>query len=665
MSNSQAVKAMVAIATCSAASGFVVPAHLGNSIAIPSAPTTPITPRTPASRGEAAAPLSGLLFPSILDIFDRVRETDTCIPQDKNANHAARERQLKASRKKYDWDTTGIPEGTPYLKGELPNEEKPQALWLAGVINAGLKILTGTIRGTVGAGEIAEALASPAGTKAFLQGINDLLKENVALERATDIDCYEDLHAFPIKDPDTIFDWTDDDTFARLRLQGANCVVIKKASAATRAKLTVLDTDPAYESLKTKVDSLLAAGKLFVVDHELLEGMNNSEVEGWTKYVTAGIALFEVVEDDLLPIKPIGIQLSQGKEATPIFLPEDGINWHIAKACFEAAEFIIHENVSHLGNTHLVMEGAMVAMHRQLPEDHPLYDLLHPHLEGTAFINSLAQDVLITQGGAIDDLTANQITESWELVTAQTMLRVKSDFSPMADFENREVTKKDFPGRYMYRDVGTQYWDATHTWVKEYLDIYYASDKDMVEDYELQGFIREMTDNAQMKWFEEFETTQDKKGLVAKIFASFIYTASTLHAAVNFPQTPSMSFVPSSSGSVYAQPPTDKSLRNKDDFMNYLAPMEIAIEHVAVLTLLGSVHHTRLGEYSHSNFEDDRVKKPLAKFQRAIEDIEEDLEDTNSYLAREWRKRGKDKRQAKNFAYKELLPRNIPQSINI
>lgn len=28
-----------------------------------------------------------------------------------------------------------------------------------------------------------------------------------------------------------------------------------------------------------------------------------------------------------------------------------------------------------------------------------------------------------------------------------------------------------------------------------------------------------MTDNAQMKWFEEFETTQDKKGLVAKVSA--------------------------------------------------------------------------------------------------------------------------------------------------
>ena len=33
-------------------------------------------------------------------------------------------------------------------------------------------------------------------------------------------------------------------------------------------------------------------------------------------------------------------QLSQGEEATPIFTPEDGYNWQIAKACFESADFM-------------------------------------------------------------------------------------------------------------------------------------------------------------------------------------------------------------------------------------------------------------------------------------------------------------------------------------
>ncbi|CAN0269368.1 unnamed protein product, partial [Laminaria digitata] len=72
-------------------------------------------------------------------------------------------------------------------------------------------------------------------------------------------------------------------------------------------------------------------------------------------------------------------------------MPGEGNNWKIAKACFESADFIIHEVVSHLGNTHIVLEGPVVAMNRQLPKEHPIYDLLQPHLEGTAFINYFAQ----------------------------------------------------------------------------------------------------------------------------------------------------------------------------------------------------------------------------------------------------------------------------------
>lgn len=53
----------------------------------------------------------------------------------------------------------------------------------------------------------------------------------------------------------------------------------------------------------------------------------------------------------------------------------------------------IHEVVSHLGNTHVVLEGPVVAMNRQLPKEHPIYALLQPHLEGTAFINWAAQEV--------------------------------------------------------------------------------------------------------------------------------------------------------------------------------------------------------------------------------------------------------------------------------
>ena len=46
--------------------------------------------------------------------------------------------------------------------------------------------------------------------------------------------------------------------------------------------------------------------------------------------------------------------------------------------------------------------------------------------------------------------------------------------------------------------------------------------------------------------------------LASQVLASLIYSASALHAAVNFPQKPRVSFVPNTPGSVYAPPPTDK-----------------------------------------------------------------------------------------------------------
>ena len=53
----------------------------------------------------------------------------------------------------------------------------------------------------------------------------------------------------------------------------------------------------------------------------------------------------------------------------------------------------------------------------------------------------------------------------------QTLKRISKDLSPEADFKARGVTKAELPGRYPYRDNGLKYWEATHTWVKDYLDV--------------------------------------------------------------------------------------------------------------------------------------------------------------------------------------------------
>lgn len=522
----------------------------------------------------------------------------------------------------------------------------------------------GTIRGTVGATEIVEALTDAGRARTFIQRISELISDGQVNERPVDIEDYEELHQFPVKTPTSVHDFEDDDAFARLRLQGGNCVVIEKCSAETRKKLKVLDSDPEYKELKEKVDSLMEAGKLLVVDHDLLKDMESSPLDGTVeRFLVPSIALFEVV-DDILPIRPIGIQLSQ-KEATPIFTPDDGYNWMIAKACFESADFIIHEVVSHLGSTHVVLEGPVVAMNRQLPKVHPIRAILAPHLEGTALINWAAQALLIVPGGGVDRLQSNAIEDSWSLVLAEVLKRIAKDFSPPKDFAARGVTVEEFRGYYPYREFGTKYWEAIYTWVKEYLDIYYTSETAMEDDYELKAFVDEMVDIAQFKWLSEFYTTSNKRGLIAKVLASIIYTASTLHAAVNYPQKPHMSFVPSTPGSVYVKPPTDKNERTFDDYLKYLPPMEIATTQVTILTLLGDIFYTKLGQYDVDQFRDDRVQEPLRKFQQTIENIETDLEEKNAEVTTIWRSRDKTAKKALNFRYTTLLPDNIPQSTNI
>ena len=56
--------------------------------------------------------------------------------------------------------------------------------------------------------------------------------------------------------------------------------------------------------------------------------------------------------------------------------------WDKAKTAVQAADGNYHEAVSHLGQTHLVVEAFVMATENQL-SGHPVAKLLQPHFEGT------------------------------------------------------------------------------------------------------------------------------------------------------------------------------------------------------------------------------------------------------------------------------------------
>eukprot|EP00168_Porphyra_purpurea_P006932 TRINITY_DN1851_c0_g1_i13.p1 TRINITY_DN1851_c0_g1~~TRINITY_DN1851_c0_g1_i13.p1 ORF type:complete len:364 (+),score=77.22 TRINITY_DN1851_c0_g1_i13:519-1610(+) len=98
---------------------------------------------------------------------------------------------------------------------------------------------------------------------------------------------------------------------------------------------------------------------------------------------------------------PVAI-LPDGKPTTPALTPADGTAWTAAKAIVNAADGAHHELDTHLARTHLFVNLAMGCTSRRLSaKNHPVWRLLTPHADGTAFINNLTPHTLLSEGGDV------------------------------------------------------------------------------------------------------------------------------------------------------------------------------------------------------------------------------------------------------------------------
>lgn len=81
---------------------------------------------------------------------------------------------------------------------------------------------------------------------------------------------------------------------------------------------------------------------------------------------------------------------------------------------------------------------------------------------------------------------------------------------------------------YPYAADGLEIWSAIHSWVEEYVSFYYKSDVAIAQDTELQAFWKEVREvgHADQKINARWPKMQT--------CSTLIWTASDLHAAVNF-----------------------------------------------------------------------------------------------------------------------------------
>lgn len=437
-----------------------------------------------------------------------------------------------------------------------------------------------------------------------------------------------------------------DRAIAWQRVAGANPMILRQCRVLPDAFPV---TQEHYRAAlpDDRLDAALREGRLYLADYALLDGVICGVTEGLQKYLAAPFALY-AVDPVSQQLRSVCIQPGQDPRQYPIFTPQDGWRWRMANQCVQVADANHHEGVAHLGTTHMVMEAVTVAMKRQLAPQHPLAILLEPHVETTPAINHSAKTSLIAPGGTVDVTFAAKISVFGDLVRGAVQSLSLREANPRADLSARGLMDPEALPTHPYREDAIPVWDATESFVREYVGLYYANDADVVADVELAAFARELAanDGGRLHDVPQPATCEELVSLVTTI----VFRASAQHSAVNFPQYPYMGYVPNMAGALYTPAPTADTPDSEADYLAMLPPMKIAIESVTMVYLLSAVSDTQLGHYAATAFSDPRVAPVVARFCAALDELDATIEarDRDRFLP-----------------YPFLRPSRILQSISI
>ena len=635
------------------------------------------------------------------------------LPQ--NDNSEARIQEIEKQRQDYEWSYYPNLNGIPMVK-DLPDSEQPfdKSEWIRDTVSIILRIF--------GNQSLEDFLAGSSYFKLTLYGIttwsyrfiNNLtndrfllwllkrlkpllqslyLRRKVSSQKRTRINPeknsqtyqtpnatiaetsfkpYQDL--FQIIYLPCISDrFQSDRAFAAHRVAGPNPLVIERVRDRLPTNFPV--TNREYQAVMGEQDSLNQAiqdERLYITDYKIFDGVKAGNFPPeYTKYLCAPLALFAVPPDNCSQsLVPVAIQCHQDPSSeNPIFTPtppgtpeSHQWSWLIAKTIVQIADANYHELISHLGRTHLLIEPFIIATARELAPNHPLGILLRPHFQGTLFINNAATVGLINQGGLVDATFGGTLDESLR-ITLEGVRGYPFSFNDSMlprFFEQRGVDDVTKLPDYPYRDDAMLIWDAIHQWVDNYISVYYQSDKDVVDDPELQRWCESLIadDGGRMTGFGESNSSGGldihSRAYLIDAVTLIIFTSSVQHAAVNFPQATYTSYAPNMPFAGYQPAPKRTTIATKDDYFDLIPPLEQAEAQMNIAYTLGSVYYTQLGQYQNQNeptyFSDRDIQQPLKAFQHRLKEIETIIQDRNAL---------------RPTFYSFLLPSKIPQSINI
>ncbi|XP_031557674.1 allene oxide synthase-lipoxygenase protein-like [Actinia tenebrosa] len=451
--------------------------------------------------------------------------------------------------------------------------------------------------------------------------------------------------------------WLEDRVFGMQYLNGVNPMMIQRCDKLPEGFPVTHALVANLLDRGLTLEQELQAGHVYLADYSILEGIRrNGEGTDKVRYVTEPLVLLYV--NSAGDLVPIAIQLhTKTSETNPIWTPNDSkLDWMFVKMWAKAADLQVHQMISHLLRTHLTMECFAVSSWRNLPSIHPVFKLLFPHIRSVMAINTLGRKDLINKGG-ISDVTLSigggghiQLIQKFYKKFTWDMLDVPKDL------ERRGLTNKEKLPNFLYREDALVLWETIFDFIREIMGVYYHSDNDVLEDKELQAWVKDIHDNGfpsveddvDHQFPQRLETRDD----VIKVLTCVVFTCSCQHAAVNFGQLEVYSFIPNAPPTMQLPPPTKKGETNMKRIMSTLPSKWQTAWHIGTMHTLTRFAEDEkfLGDYSGGLFVDQDALKAISNFQEKLQKISDSIKSRNETL--EW-------------PYTYLLPERVPNSVAI
>ncbi|EDO29209.1 predicted protein, partial [Nematostella vectensis] len=454
--------------------------------------------------------------------------------------------------------------------------------------------------------------------------------------------------------------WKDDHVFGMQFMNGVNPLVLDRCDKFPE---NLAPLDGLVDDLLDRGKSLyreMKDGHIYKVDYKILEEIpRHMQGSGKDKerYMAEPIALFYANKSgDLIPI---AIQLYQKPgEGNPVWTPHDApLDWLYAKMWLKNADIQAHQVIHRLLLTHVMTEPFTVATWRQLPSIHPVHRLLFSHMRNTLALNVTARNELIGKDGIL--------AQTLSIGGGESLVQLMQKFYKKFNWEDMDVPnllkrkglddKTKLQG-YFYRDDALSLWNALKNFVREFLGVFYKSDKDVTDDTEIQAWLSDISTNG----FPTLQGHQDHKFpnmirtryQLVHLLTCVIFNCTCQFAAVNSGQLEMSLFMPNAPCCLHLPPPTTKGVVDLETIMLALPTKKETAVHLGLMHVFSKCAEDEVsfGKNLCCQFQEPEVSTIIERYQNELQKISESIRKRNEGLT---------------WPYRSLLPEGIPNGITI